>query len=81
MGEHGQVEDSYPELFPKDFGQRLERLMEITGMSWEEFAERLGVESDGVAYGDDPDRRRGLAHHAAGVVGPQRHGSDASRSR
>ena len=35
--------DSYPELFPKDFGERLERLRELAGLSWEEFAERLGV--------------------------------------
>ena len=33
---------------------------------------------DGMAYGDDPDWRRGVAHHAFGVVGPRRHGSDAS---
>ena len=48
MGEHAQVEDSYPELFPKDFGDRLERLMEITGLSWEKFAERLGVPDNRV---------------------------------
>ena len=39
---------SYPELFPKDFGDRLARLVELAGLSWEEFAERLGVESDRV---------------------------------
>ena len=33
---------------------------------------------DGMAYGDDPDWRRSVAHHAFGVVGPRRHGSDAS---
>ena len=36
-------EELYPELFPKDFGRRLERLTEIAGLSWEEFAVRLGV--------------------------------------
>ena len=40
---------SYPELFPKDFGERLEKLVEFAGLSWEEFADRLGVENDRVA--------------------------------
>ena len=39
---------SYPELFPKDFGERLARLLELAGLSWEEFAERLGVGCDRV---------------------------------
>ena len=39
---------SYPELFPKDFGERLARLVELAGLSWEEFAGRLGVECDRV---------------------------------
>ena len=43
-----QIEDSHPELFPKDFGERLERLRELAGLSWEEFAERLGVADDRV---------------------------------
>ncbi len=34
----GQTEDFYPELFPKDFG---ERLTEVADLSWGEFAERL----------------------------------------
>ena len=29
--------------FPEDFGGRLERLKEMTGLSWGEFAELLGV--------------------------------------
>ena len=40
--------DSYPERFPKDFGKRLERLRELAGMSWEEFAERLSAEGERV---------------------------------
>ena len=44
-----RIEGSYPELFPKDFGERLERLTELAGLSWEEFAQRLGVENDRVA--------------------------------
>ena len=39
-----QIEDSYPELFPKDFGERLERLRELARLSWEEFAERLSAD-------------------------------------
>ena len=41
-------ERSYPELFPKDFGQRLGRFTELAGLSWEEFAGRLGIEYDRV---------------------------------
>ena len=37
-----------PELFPEDFGERLERLIELAGLSREEFAERLGIEYDRV---------------------------------
>ena len=40
-----QIEDSQPELFPKDFG---ERLRELAGLSWEEFAERLSADDDRV---------------------------------
>ena len=43
-----RMEDSHSELFPKDFDERLERLREIVGLSWEEFAERLGVDDDRV---------------------------------
>ena len=43
-----RIEGSYPELFPKDFGERLERLTELAGLSWEQFAQRLGVEDDRV---------------------------------
>ena len=43
-----QIEDSYPELFPRDFGERLERLRELAGLSWEEFAERLSADDDRV---------------------------------
>ena len=39
---------SYPELFPEDFGERLERLIELAGLSREEFAQRLGIEHDRV---------------------------------
>ncbi len=42
------IDASYTELFPTDFGERLARLTELAGLTWEEFAERLGVESDRV---------------------------------
>ena len=42
-------EGSYPELFPEDFGDRLERLIELAGLSRGEFAKRLGIEHDRVA--------------------------------
>ena len=41
-----QEKDSYPELCPDDYDQRLERLLELVGLSWEEFADLLGVELD-----------------------------------
>ena len=44
MDSCNQGEGSYPELFPEDFGQRLERFTELAGLSWDEFAQRLGVE-------------------------------------
>ena len=44
MNKREQEEGSYPELFPEDFGERLERLIELAGLSREEFAERLGIE-------------------------------------
>lgn len=36
MHAHDPVDASYPELFPKDFGERLARLVELAGLSWEE---------------------------------------------
>ena len=35
--------------FPEDFGERLERLIELAGLSREEFAQRLGIDFDRVA--------------------------------
>ena len=48
MDSRNQGEGSYPELFPEDFGQRLERFTELADLSWEEFAGRFGVEYDRV---------------------------------
>ena len=48
MDEREREEGSYPELFPEDFGERLERLIELAGLSREEFAERLGIEYERV---------------------------------
>ena len=38
----------YPELFPEDFGRQLEQFVKFAGLSWEEFAQRLGAEYDRV---------------------------------
>ena len=46
MTSRERMEGSYPELFPADFGERLKRLVDLDGLPWEEFAERLGVEYD-----------------------------------
>ena len=43
-----RLDDSCPDDFPKDYPQRLERLTELMGLSWEEFAQRLGVENNRV---------------------------------
>ena len=48
MDSRNQGEGSYPELFPNDFGERLERFMDLAGISWEKFAELLGAEYDRV---------------------------------
>ena len=38
-----------PPPFPEDFGERLERLKEMSGLSWGEFAQRLSVSQRGLA--------------------------------
>ena len=38
-----------PPPFPEDFGERLEGLKELSGLSWGEFAERLSVTQRGLA--------------------------------
>ena len=38
-----------PPSLPDDFGKRLERLKELTGLSWTEFAMLLGVTTRGLA--------------------------------
>ena len=48
MDSRRRTEGSHPELFPKDFCERLERLRELACLSWEEFAERLSVGDDSV---------------------------------
>ena len=48
MARHEGTEISYPESFPRDFGERLGRLVELAGLSWEELAERVGVELERV---------------------------------
>ena len=48
MRANDPIDASHPALFPKDFGERLARLVALADLSWEEFAERLGVERDRV---------------------------------
>ena len=48
MAAHKRTIQSSPEPFPQDFGERLDRLVELAGLSWEEFARRLGVQPDRV---------------------------------
>ena len=49
MNEMEREEECHSPPFPEDFAERLERLIEIAGMSREEFAEHLGIEYDRVA--------------------------------
>ena len=44
MEHRKRIEDFRPAPWPDDYPQRLERLIELAGLPWEEFAERLGVE-------------------------------------
>ena len=46
--ERNRTLDYRPQPFPEDFGGRLERLKEMTGLSWQEFAELLGVTQRGL---------------------------------
>ena len=41
--ERNRTLNNWPPPFPGDFGERLEGLKELSGMSWGEFAELLGV--------------------------------------
>ncbi len=40
--------DHRPPPFPDDFGERLERLKELSGLPWGEFGERIGVTQTGL---------------------------------
>ena len=47
--EMDRTEQRRPPPFPDDFGKRLERLKETSGLSWTEFAMLLGVTPRGLA--------------------------------
>ena len=49
MHEMERDEDCCSPPFPEDFGERLERLIELAGLSREEFDQRLGIDYDRVA--------------------------------
>ena len=44
-----EPDDGFSPPFPEDFAERLERLIELAGLSREEFAEQLGFDYDRVA--------------------------------
>ena len=46
--ERNRMEERRLPPFPEDFGRRLERLKELSGLSWTEFAETIGVTDRGV---------------------------------
>ena len=46
--ERNRTLDLRPPPFPEEFGQRLEGLKDMTGLSWGEFAELLGVTERGL---------------------------------
>ena len=46
--ERSRTLDLRPPPFPEDFGERLEGLKEMVGVSWDEFAERVGVTERGM---------------------------------
>ena len=46
--ERSRTLDYSPPSFPGDFGERLERLREMTALSWREFAELLSVTPRGL---------------------------------
>ena len=48
IDERNQIEKYRPTPFPEDFGERLEGLRELTGLSWGEFAKLLGVTQRGL---------------------------------
>ena len=46
--ERSRTLDLRPPPFPEDFGERLEGLKDLSGLSWGEFAERVGVTERGM---------------------------------
>ena len=73
-----------PPPFPEDFGERLEGLKEMVGVSWGEFAERLGVTQRGLAKwrrGGPPSGAYLLGHHRAGPRASRRLRPDHVRRR
>ena len=51
-------------VLPRDFGQRLERLKEASGLSWRGFAKALGVDPKQAAHVAQEGRRALRGSHA-----------------
>ena len=76
--------DNSPPPFPEDFGERLERLKEVSGLSWHEFAERPLRDAAGpleVAQGRTALWGLFLGHLRVGAGGARRLRADVLRRR
>ena len=78
MNKKEQDEGCFSPPFPEDFDERLERLIELAGLSREEFAQRLGIDYDRVVRRRGTNRRGGVARRPAGVVDTRRPGDHRS---
>ena len=81
MNKKEQDEGCCSPPFPEDFAERLERPIELAGLSREEFAQRLGIDYDRVARvvrRRGTNRRGGMARRPAGVVDTRRPGDHRS---
>ena len=66
-----EQDEGFSPPFPEDFAERLERLIELAGLSREEFAEHLGIDYDRVAEwfeGAELTGGEGVARRSAGMV-------------
>ncbi len=79
MNKKEKDEGCFSPPFPEDFDERLKRLIELAGLSREEFAERLGIDYDRVAeWFEGAELTGGVARRAAVVVDTRRPGDHRS---